>query len=432
MLHKIFDVKRSELSLLLWSWIYFFAILSAYYILRPLREEMGIAGGIHNLPWMYTGTLLTILVCNLPFALLAKKFSRSSLITIIYRFFTLNLCLFLFLFFYLAPEQIVWVGRAFFIWISVFNLFVCSVFWMLMVDVFNSEQGTRLFGIISAGGTLGGIAGSAVTAYFASRISPYYLLLASIFCIEVSILCARRISKLSKSRAKKEIPTEAVGGSLMSGLTHTLKSPYLLAISAYVLLFTITSTTLYFQQAEIVKANFLTPQEQTTAFAKIDLWVNILTLVSQMFLTSQSLRLLGVTLTLAIMPLLTLAGFSILVFLPTMTVLMIFQAARRAGEFSLARPTREILFTVVSREDKYKAKGFIDTGVYRLGDQVGAWSQALIYSLGLGITGSSMVILPITGAWLLTTFWLGQKYKRLAKPKSATSVEEVQNRNVQF
>jgi ATP:ADP antiporter, AAA family len=294
---------------------------------------------------------------------------------------------------------------------------VVSVFWALMVDVFDSEQGKRLFGFIAAGATLGGILGSSVTALLAKQISPVYLLLISAALIELAVFGVRRLSKLSPVLRQQPLSLRdeaPIGGTVFSGVTHALQSPYLINVSVYVLLFTITSTFLYFQQAEIARQSFADRGARTAFFAGVDFWVNVLTLGGQLFLTHRVLRTVGVGLTLAMLPALSILGFGTLASMPTIGVLVGYQVLRRAGNFAFARPTREVLFTVVSREDKYKAKSFIDTVVYRLGDQVGAWSYAGLGVLGFGITGVALVAVPISCIWLVNGWWLGMKQEILA------------------
>jgi AAA family ATP:ADP antiporter len=287
-----------------------------------------------------------------------------------------------------------------------------SVFWALMVDVFDAEQGKRLFGFIAAGATLGGIFGSSLTASLAKQVSPTYLLLISALLLEAAVFCVARLTKLSDAlqrRPAEQSSEGPIGGSAFSGLSHALSSSYLINVSGFILLFAITSTFLYFQQAEIAKQSFADRGARTAFFARVDLWVNVLTLGAQLFLTGRVLRWIGVALTLAALPLLSVVGFSALALAPTIAVVVVYQVVRRAGNFAFARPSREVLFTVVPREDKYKAKSFIDTVVYRLGDQVGAWSYAGLGLLGLGMTGIAIVAVPISLLWLLNGLWLGKR-----------------------
>jgi len=415
-LQRVIDVRPAELRSLGWSWLYIFSVLFSYYILRPIRDEMGVAGGVENLPWLFTGTLLGMLAVNPPFAALVAKLPRVKFIAIAYRFFALNLLLFAALLHLASAPQNIWIGRLFFIWVSVFNLFVVSVFWALIVDVFDAEQGKRLFGFIAAGATLGGIVGSSVTASFAKHVPSAYLLLGSVLLLEAAVFCVRRLSAVSEAlhRTPGTMREDApIGGSILSGLSHALKSPYLINVSLFMLLYAVTSTFLYFQQAEIARISFADRGARTAFFARVDFWVNVLTLGAQLYVTGRTIKWIGVALTLAILPSMSIAGFSTLAWTPTIAALVVIQVTRRAGNFAFARPSREVLFTVVPREDKYKAKSFIDTVIYRLGDQVGAWSYAGLGALGLAMTGISLVAIPISIVWLLNSLWLGRKQKRL-------------------
>jgi AAA family ATP:ADP antiporter len=417
LLKRLIDVRPAEMRALGWSWLYIFCVLSSYYILRPIRDETGVAGGVENLQWLFTGTLLGMIAVNPPFAALVAKLPRVRFIAVTYRFFIVNLLIFVLLFHMATAQQHVWIGRFFFIWTSVFNLFVVSVFWALMVDVFDSEQGKRLFGFIAAGATLGGIVGSSITASLARDVPATYLLLGSVILLEAAVFSVRRLARLSDAllqRPAAQSRESPIGGNILAGVTHAFKSPYLVNVSVYILLFAITSTFLYFQQAEIARQSFADRGARTAFFARIDLWVNVLTLGAQLFLTGRVLRAIGVGLTLAVLPTLSIAGFGTLAMTPTLAVLVVYQVLRRAGNFAFARPSREVLFTVVPREDKYKAKSFIDTVIYRTGDQVGAWSYAALGFLGLAMTGISVVAIPITIAWLFNGLWLGRKQEAMA------------------
>lgn len=424
LLKRLIDVRPAEMRALGWSWLYIFCVLSSYYILRPIRDEMGVAGGVENLQWLFTGTLMGMIVVNPPFAALVAKLPRVRFIAVSYRFFIANLLIFILLFHVATAEQNIWVGRLFFIWASVFNLFVVSVFWALMVDVFDSEQGKRLFGFIAAGATLGGIAGSSITASLAKDVPATYLLFGSAILLEGAVFSVRRLARLSDAlhqRPTAQSGEAVIGGNILAGLTHAFKSPYLVNVSVYILLFAITSTFLYFQQAEIARQSFADRGARTAFFARVDLWVNILTLGAQLFLTGRILRAVGVALTLAMLPVLSIVGFGTLAMTPTIVVVVVYQVLRRAGNFAFARPTRELLFTVVPREDKYKAKSFIDTVIYRTGDQVGAWSYAVLGFLGLAMTGISIVAIPISIAWLFNSLWLGRKQEGMATAETRAS-----------
>ena len=424
LLRRIIDVRPPEVPILGWSWVYIFAVLSAYYVIRPIRDEMGVASGVETLPWLFTGTLLGMLLVNAPFAALVAKLPRVRFISFTYRFFMLNLLAFCVLLAVSIPAENVWIGRLFFIWTSVFNLFVVSVFWAMMVDVFDAEQGKRLFGVIAAGATLGSILGSSVTALLARRVGPVYLLVGSAMLLEVAVFCVRRLSHLSEAvRRRPTVRAEEapIGGGIVSGLMHAFRSPYLLNICVYMLLYAVTSTFLYFGQAGIVARSFADRATRTAFFARVDLAVNVLTLGAQLFLTDRLLRGLGVAVTLTLLPALSMLGFLALGLKPTIAIIVLFQVLRRTGNFAVARPTREVLFTVVSREDKYKAKSLIDTMVYRTGDQMGAWSFALLSGVGLHITGIALVAVPLSIAWLLNGFWLGREQEARTAGQAAAS-----------
>jgi AAA family ATP:ADP antiporter len=425
LLKTIIEVCPAEMRALGWSWFYIFAVLSSYYILRPIRDEMGVAGGVENLQWLFTGTLLGMIAVNPPFAALVAKLPRVRFIALTYRFFAANLLLFILLLHLATAAQNIWIGRVFFVWASVFNLFVVSVFWAVMVDVFDSEQSKRLFGFIAAGATLGGIMGSSLTASFATIVPASYLLLVSALLLEVAIFSVRRLSRLSdalRRRPAEGADEQPIGGAVLSGLTHTFKSPYLANVGLYILLFTITSTFLYFQQAEIARHAFADRGARTAFFAQIDLGVNVLTLGAQLFATARVLRAIGVGLTLAMLPALSVLGFSGLALAPSMLVLVVYQVLRRAGNFAFARPTREVLFTVVAREDRYKAKSFLDTVIYRTGDQIGAWTYAGLGFVGLGIAGISAAAIPLSLVWLFNGVWLGGRQEKLAGLEAADAV----------
>lgn len=412
------NVRPAERRALGWSLLYVFAVLSAYYVLRPIRDEMGVQGGVQNLPWLFTGTLLGMLAIHPLFALAVKHLPRTRFIAASYRFFGANLLLFAALFALASAEQNVWLGRVFFIWVSVFNLFVVSVFWALMVDVFDAEQGKRLFGYLAAGATLGAIAGSTLTAALVKELGATTLFFASIALLEVAVFAVHRLSQLAdrlKRRPETPLAEEGpIGGGLLAGISHTLRSPYLLNLCLFIVLFTVTSTFLYFQQATIARDYFPDRASRTAFFAQVDLLVNLLTLGVQLFLTARILRRFGVALTLGVLPLFSLLGFAALAAAPVIAVLVAFQVLRRAANFALARPTRELLYTVLPREDKYKAKSFIDTVVYRAGDQVGSWSYVTLSALGLGIAGISLVALPLSALWLASAWWLGRRHTRMA------------------
>ncbi|MEP6918347.1 MAG: MFS transporter [Acidobacteriota bacterium] len=425
---RFVSMRPGEGRTVAWSWLYLFSVFSAYYVIRPIRDEAGLAGGVANLSWLFTGTLLAMIAVNPAFAALVKSLPRLRFIGITYRFFMLNLLVFLVLFRTSTGNANIWVGRAFFIWASVFNLFVVSVFWAFMVDLFTNEQSKRLFGFIAAAAIVGGILGSSVTASTVQTVGAPTLLLVSIALLELGVFAARRIGAVAPvMRTSTAVPgaahvaEEPIGGSMWAGLTNALRSPYLLNICLYMFLYTILSTFLYFQQAAIVDRTFADRAARTAFFARVDLLVNALTLGAQLFLTGRVMQHAGVALTLTFVPAVTVVGFLLLGFMPTVAIVIGFTVLRRAGNFAFARPTREVLFTVVSREDKYKTKNFIDTVVYRIGDQVGAWSSSLVTMAGLGAGAIAWAAVPLALTWIGNAWWLGRQQERRSVVASPTT-----------
>ncbi len=408
-LRRVIQVRPGEVRVALWAFGYFFFVLAGYYIIRPMRDAMGVAGGVRNLPWLFTGTMLVMLLVNPAFAALVSRLTRRRFISWTYRFFMVNLALFFLLFRFLPGENHIFLGRMFYIWSAVFNLYVVSVFWAFAADTFRPEQGKRLFGFLGLGGTLGAICGSGITTLAAERIDTVWLLLLSVLLLECAVRCSRKAGAADADPPDRR----PIGGTALAGLGHVARSPYLLGICLYMMLYTVLATFLYFQQASIVELSFADSGARTGFFARIDLAVNVLTILTQLFLTGRVIRLLGVGLTLALLPLICIVGFTGLGLAPTLTAIVLFQVLRRSGNYALARPAREVLYTVVPREDKYKAKSFIDTFVYRGGDQIGAWAWALMGRLGIGVSGIAWVAVPLAGLWLAVSLWLGRRQNGL-------------------
>jgi ATP:ADP antiporter, AAA family len=435
-LRRLVLLRPGEAGPMLLSAGYFFFLLFGYYILKPIRDEMGVAGGVDSLTWLFTATMLVMLAVNPLFAALVSRLPRRQFIPITYHFFVLNLLAFFGVLTFSPDEWRVSLGRVFYIWASVFNLFAVSVFWGFMADVFRSEQGKRLFGFIGAGGTLGGLCGAAVTAWLVDFTGPVNLLLLSANSLEIAALCAVLIGRAASGRSKGDRPApdpsrtqqpgQAVGPSgpatppaagpsrsALAGLSLLIRSPHLLGICLYILLFSLTQTFLYFEQARVVKATFTDAASRTAAFATIDMLVNALTLVMQLFLTGRIIALLGVGLTMTLVPLLTMAGFAWLGLAPTFAVLATFQVARRSLHYAVDRPSRELLYTVMSPDEKYKSKSFIDTFVYRGGDALGAWVQVPLVKAGM--LAAAAVTLSV--AWIATGILLGAWFvRRQARP----------------
>ncbi|HET9366524.1 MAG TPA: MFS transporter [Candidatus Udaeobacter sp.] len=415
---KIVNVRPEELRALWLGFIFFFVVLAGYYVIRPVRDNIG-ATYFENLWWMFTVVLVVMIIANALFSAVVSRMSRRRFIPIAYRFFILNLIIFFVLMQYMPPGKQPWVDGCFFVWVSVFNLFATAVFWGFMTDLFTTEQGKRLFGFIAVGGSLGGVLGPIVTTSLVHRVSTGVLLLICAGMLEIAAQSVRffpaefrRDSSKSPEDATAEKP---IGGKFWDGVTHICKSPYLFGLFLFILLYTLTSTWAYFQQSELTKAGFVDKASRTAFFAKLDLSVNTLTLFLQIFLTGRLMKFLGVTVTLLFMPVLSLFGFAAMGFAPVLSVLAAFQIARRASTFAFMRPAREVLFTVLRREDKYKAKSFIDTFGYRLGDWLGSQSYgALDHVLHLSFSTISYIAVPVVAGWCALGVWLGRRQAALA------------------
>jgi AAA family ATP:ADP antiporter len=416
LLARLVQVEPHELGPLLWSFAYFFSLLCGYYVLRPTREAMGIAGGVEQLHWLFTGTFVAMLAAVPLFGWVTSRFPRRRFLPYVYGFFVANLLVFYAL---LAREGThVWTARAFFVWTSVYNLFVVSVFWSFMADLYTNEQAKRLFGFVSAGGTAGALAGPALAAVLAKPLGTATLLLVAAAFLGVAMLCVRQLIAWAEDRpgisAQHAAATRPLGGGILEAIPLVLRSPYLLGIALFMLLFTTASTVLYFQQAQIVRDAFATAEERTSVFAAVDLAVNALTLGMQVFVTGRLVRALGVAWTLALVPVLLGAGFLALGIAPILPVIVAVQILRRAGDYAVTRPARELLYVVLRRDEKYKAKNFNDTVVYRGGDAVSAWAYAGLRAMGLSLGAIAYVSVPVAALWALLAYRLGRRQEALA------------------
>jgi len=420
LLQNIVDVKPEETRALWLSFLFFFVVLAGYYVIRPIRDNIG-ANNFENLWWMFTVVLLTMIGANALFSAIVARMPRRRFIPIAYRFFILNLIIFFVLMRFAPPGKQPWVDGCFFVWVSVFNLFATAVFWSFMTDLFTTEQGKRLFGFIAVGGSLGGMLGPIITASLVHYVSVGVLLLICAAMLEIAAQCVRFFPEEFRAQdrhGESATAEKPIGGGIWEGITHICRSPYLFGLFLFIVLYTLTSTWAYLQQAELTKAGFADRAARTAFFAKLDFSVNTLTLLLQIFLTGRLMKFLGVTTTLLFMPVLSLFGFAAMGIAPVISVLAVFQVARRASTFAFMRPAREVLFTVLRREDKYKAKSFIDTFGYRCGDSFGSWSYGGMHALGLGLSAISFIAVPVVAGWCAVGLWLGRKQVALSRAQS--------------
>lgn len=427
---QLLTVRRDEWRPLFWSFSYFFALLCGYYIVRPMRDEMGIAGGVQHLQWLFTGTFVAMVAIVPLFGWLTRHYAPRRFLPYVYYFFIGNLLLFFALF--TSDLSHAYVARAFFIWASVFNLFIVSVFWSFMADIFTNSQAKRLFGVIAGGGTAGALTGPALTTVLVVPLGPTNLLLLSALFLGWAVFCVHRLvawrrwaaedpdaSGLGAKNKADAATDKPVGGGVFSGIRLVLQSPYLIGICLLMLMFTTLATFLYFHQAHIIRDHFADPAQRTALFAAMDFAVNALTLSTQLFLTSRIVSRLGLGWTLALVPLLLVAGFLLLGLLSTaLWVVVAVQVIRRAGNFAIMRPAREMLYVVLGKEEKYKSKNFIDTVVYRGGDAVSAWAYTGLLAVGLSIGGIALLAVPLAAAWALVAYQLGRHQEQMAAARS--------------
>jgi AAA family ATP:ADP antiporter len=421
-LSKVVALRPAEVRALLWSFGYFFCLLAGYYVLRPLRDEMGIAGGVKNLPWLFTATFVVMLAAVPLFGALVAKLPRRRFIPLVYHFFVANIAIFwLLLTFGIAKQD---VARVFFVWISVFNLFAVSVFWSFMADLWASEQGKRLFGFIAAGGSAGALLGPLITVSLAGAMGPVNLLVVAAVLLELAVVCAQRLEatapRIEAATAQpRAAPNEAqgLGGGWLAGLAMVLRSPYLAGIALWVFLLSLAGTFLYFQQANIVAAASDDPAVRTRIFATIDLAIGILTIAVQFFATGRLIARFGTGPALAFLPLVFVIGFLVLAWSPALLVVIGFQAIQRSANFAISNPAREVLFTVLDREAKYKAKNVIDIVVFRGADAASGWFFSLMRGAGMELSAIALATVPIAAAWLVLALALGRSQERRARPR---------------
>ncbi len=411
---KLVTIEPGELRATLLAFLFFFCLLASYFILRSIRDAIGVAAGTANLPWLFTGTLIATLLANPLYATLVSRLPVRQFIPIVYRIFASLLIIFAAAVHWGGTSQEKFLGPAFWIFISVFSLFVPSVFWGFMADTFHSEQGKRLYGFIGVGGTLGGMFGSKFTSLLATTVGTPMLMLMSVLMLELGVQVIRRFPPSFRAETRdREEAKRSVGGNSFAGITHVFSSSYLLGICLFMLLFTIGTTVLYFQQAEIVGARYADRESRTAFLANIDFYVQLLTVLAQLFISGRVIKWLGVGMTLAILPLMSVIGFGVLGVTSSLTLFVAFNVLRRAGNYAFANPGREVLFAVIPPEDKYKAKNFIDTFVYRSGDQIGAWSYAGLSAAGLAVSSIALIAAPMSAVWLVVALWLGWRHKQM-------------------
>lgn len=452
---RILNIKKEEQPLAVLSAVYFFCILCGYFFLRPVRDAMGVARGMDELRWLFVGTAVVSLLCVLAFGGIVARTNRRRFIPIGYLF--VIGCLIVFSGMLIADgaagggligtdtETPVarYVGYTFFVWLSTANLFVTSVFWAFMVDIFDVGQGKRMFAFIGIGGTLGALVGGWATNVISGMTDSVYLpaglMLTGAAFFGLAIVVMLSLDRLVFGSQRSQLTADGaaieghqragdrdvageggIGGTFWEGAQAVVHSPYLLGIGAYIMLMAISNTLIYFTQALVISNNTDTFSELVAGFALFDALAQVATLFVQIFVTTHVIKRIGVGWTLVILPVVTMTGFAILSAWTVFGVMAVFQAVQRATRYAVSRPARETLFSVVSPSEKYKAKPFVDVFLYRGGDVAGVGVDGMFAALGLTLAWVAAAAVPVAGVWAVLCLALGraQQAKDTGSPVS--------------
>lgn len=416
------NVEITELKALLSAFTCALMMFAAYSILRPVRDTMGVTSGVASLPYLFWGTFFCMLAVQPIYGWLLSHYRRAIILPRIYVFFSVMLLAF-YAWFFLQQDH-TWVARVYFVWVSVFNLFITAMFWSLMAEVFSREQAGRLFGFIAGGISLGGLLGPLLASLLVKPLGTINLLLISAALLLISAALMRQVIRWYEARSDIEKNTVDVDfqlkGNAWSAFTQVAQSPYLIGIAVFVFLLTCVNTILYVEQQRAVAAAISDPDARTALFANVDFWVQVLSLTGQIFLFSHLLTRFGFKTLVGVVPIIMIGAFVVIGLVPSLSVVMGATIIRRVGEYAIIRPCRDMLFTVVSREEKYQAKSLIDTFIYRGGDALSASAYAGVVALvstatlAAGVTGVMICVI-----WLGVAVWLARRFNG-PLPKSTT------------
>ena len=423
---QLLKVRTDEWVPLGWAAGWFFCVLAAYYTIRPVRETFASALSNDEKANLFALVLLAMLVATPVYGWVVSRVGRRWLVPTVYGFFAVNLLGFRLLLG--AVEPATWTTKAFFVWIGVFNLFVVTLFWGTIVDLFSGEQGKRLFGLIFGAGTLGQLTSSWAVQRLSSSLGVPNLLLVSAALLVGAVVCSRNLRRLSmrpESHERDNSSGEITWTQIWQGVAVVARSPYLLGIAGFILTMSICATTVYFQMTEMVGAQFESDEQRTSWFATVNGVQAVVTLILQTAVVGWLLRKVGVGRTLAIVPIVFMTGFVMIAYNPTLFAIGAFQVALRAGTFSLGNPAMEVLFTAVSSEQKYRAKAFIDTVGKRAGDVVGAKVYGGLTLLGWAASTLSLVMVPVALVAIVLCLILGSAH---AQALRLTQVKETNAR----
>lgn len=412
LISRIFLIENTEWKATAVSFLFVFILMLSYFILRPVRDAMASDWSDLEVSFLWNINFFISAILVAIYGLAVSRIKFKILVPSVYACFAASFISYYFLAGTVSDRTT--IDKAFYVWVSVFSLFHVSVFWSLMADTFTQEQAKRLFAIIAAGASLGAILGSAVAAAFAKRVGVDMLMLVAscglVFVIPLVFYIYRlKQHELGNTGVSADLSQAKLGGHWWQGFKTVLTNPYLMSIAVFLVLYTFIGSFVYFEQKNLLAE--YTREERTQILGGIDWLVNTLTFGIAFFATSRIVRKFGMPTTLALLPVFVVVALLILAFAPVLTVLLALQVARRSGNYAITRPAREMLFTEVSQEDRFKAKPVIDIVLYRGGDAVSSLAFAgLTQGLGLGLAAVSIVGAGIAAVWAWVGVWLGRKY----------------------
>jgi len=424
LLRRLVVLQPGEGPVLLASFATLLCTFTSYAILRPVRDALGVTSGLETIPALFWAVFIVMLLLQPLYGWLTSRLPRAVFLPWVYIFFAANLVGF-WSWFHLQADH-TWIARYYFVWVSVFNLFILAAFWGLMADVFTREQAGRLFGFIWAGASTGGVLGPYIDKTLAVPLGTVNLLLLSAGLLLLALVFMRLVIRWQHQATQlPRTPVAApdsgaaahdmrgIGGGVMAAFSQVARSPYLLGIAAFVVLMTWVNTFFYLEQQAFVAKAFSSANERTHFFASIDLYVQIASLVMQFLLFSRLYRWFGMRVLLASVPLMMTAGYALYALTPAFMLLVVVYAVRRVADYAVTRPCRDSLFTVVSREEKYQAKSLIDTFAYRGGDATsGSLHKLLVQGMGAGHSTVGWIGALIAALWTMLALALGRAQER--------------------
>jgi AAA family ATP:ADP antiporter len=417
-------IEVHEMKAVMLSFIYATLIFASYNMIKPYRDAMGTVYGARNLPGLFTGTFLAMLVASSIYGAFASRMKLATFLPWVWGFLIINLLAFFLLFETLGSTRP--LAAAFYIWVSIYSLLITSVFWSFMADLFSRAQAKRLFGVVTTGLSLGGLIGPAISAALIPVVGLNNMLVCSAALLFAALLLVRSLEKEKNKVAQFELPAgrtdldHKLGGNPFAGFTHLFRSPYLLMISLFIMLMTWVSTIAYIQQTQLIAKAFASVSQRAQVLATVETIVNTAAFALAILGTGRMTQRFGITATLLVNPLLMIIGFIAIAMSPVLSVFLVVQVARRICEYALARPGREMMFTIIDQENKYKAKNVVDTVIYRLGDVSSSYAAAPILTL-FGVPGTALFGVIVCVVWGSVAVLLGRRYEGARAERAANA-----------